>query len=117
MTTPKPLSIQLYTLRDAAKQDFPAVLRTLADIGYKGVEFAGLHGHPAGEIRTLLDDLGLQVSSSHVALPTAENIDQLVETEAALGNTRLIAGFGPDQFKRWTMSTAVPRSSRPPPNC
>ena len=99
MTTLKPLSIQLYTLRDTAKQDFPAVLRTLADIGYKGVEFAGLHGHSAEEIKVLIDGLGLQVSSSHVALPTAENVNQLVDTEAVLGNTRLIAGFGPDGFK------------------
>jgi sugar phosphate isomerase/epimerase len=98
MTTPKPLSIQLYTLRDAAQQDFPAVLRTLAEIGYKGVEFAGLHGHSATEIKKLLDDLGLQVSSSHVGLPTAETIGPLVETEAVLGNTRLVSGFGPADF-------------------
>lgn len=99
MATPKPLSVQLYTLRDSAKQDFPAVLRAVAEIGYKGVEFAGLHGHSPAEIRALLDDLGLQVSSSHIALPTAENINELVETEKTLGNTRLISGFGPDDFK------------------
>lgn len=96
---PKPLSIQLYTLREAAQKDFPAVLRMLAETGYKGVEFAGLHGHSAPEIRTLLDNLGLQVSSSHVALPTPENIQQLVDTEGALGNTRLISGFGPNDFQ------------------
>lgn len=99
MPTPKPLSIQLYTLRDAAQKDFPAVLRTLAEIGYKGVEFAGLHGHSATEIKALLDDLGLQVSSSHIGLPTAENIEQLAETERTLGNTRLVSGFGPGEFK------------------
>lgn len=97
--TPKPLSIQLYTLREDAQKDFPAVLRMLAETGYKGVEFAGLHGHSAQEIRTLLDELGLQVSSSHVALPTPENVQQLVDTEGTLGNTRLIAGFGPNDFK------------------
>lgn len=99
MPTPKPLSVQLYTLRDSAKQDFPAVLRTVAEIGYKGVEFAGLHGHSAKDIRKIVDDLGLQVSSSHIALPNADNINQLVETEQILGNTRLVAGLGPDDFK------------------
>lgn len=97
--TPKPLSIQLYTLRAEAQQDFPAVLKTVADIGYKGVEFAGLHGHSAQDIKRLVDDLGLEVSSSHVALPTSENIQQLADTEGTLGNTRLISGFGPNDFK------------------
>ncbi len=94
-----PISIQLYTLREEAAKDFPAVLKTLADIGYTGVEFAGLHGHSPAEIKKIVDDLGLQVSSSHTALPTAENIAQVVDTEKTLGNTRLISGFGPDQFK------------------
>jgi len=96
---PKPLSIQLYTLRAEAAKDFPAVLRTVAEIGYKGVEFAGLHGHSPQDIRKLIDDLGLQVSSSHTALPTSENVNQLVETERALGNTRLISGLGPKDFQ------------------
>ena len=89
MPTPKPISVQLYTLRAEAQKDFPAVLKTVADIGYKGVEFAGLHGHSATEIKALIDDLGLVTSSSHTALPAPENISQLVDTEGTLGNTRL----------------------------
>ena len=96
---PKPISVQLYTLREQAAQDFPAVLRTLADTGYKGVEFAGLHGRSAQDIKKLIDDLGLVTSSSHTALPTAENVNQVVDTEKTLGNTYLISGLGPDDFK------------------
>jgi len=95
----KPISIQLYTLRDAAAKDFPSVLRFVADTGYKGVEFAGLHGHSPKEIANLIDDLGLEVSSSHTPLPTPENIAELADTELTLGNTRVISGFGPDAFK------------------
>ncbi len=39
----KPIAIQLYTLRDEAEKDFPGVLRRVADMGYKGVELAGLY--------------------------------------------------------------------------
>jgi len=95
----KPISLQLYTLREAAAKDFPGVLRAVADIGYKGVEFAGLQGHEPKEIRKLLDDLGLQVSSSHTGLPTADNVQHLADTELTLGNKRVISGFGPDDFK------------------
>ena len=95
----KPIALQLYSLREAAAQDFPGVLRWVADTGYKGVEYAGLHGHDAKEIARLVDDLGLQVSSSHTALPTPENITQLADTELTLGNTRVISGFGPGDFQ------------------
>ena len=95
----KPISVQLYTVRDEAAKDFPGVLRTIADIGYEGVEFAGLHGHDPKEIAAIIRDLGLQVSSSHAPLPTPENVEEVVATEKILGNTRLISGFGPDDFK------------------
>ncbi len=94
-----PLSIQLYTVRDEVRGDFPAVLRQVAEIGYKGVEFAGLHGHDPKEIANILQDLGLAVSSSHTGLPTPETIRRIADTERALGNTRLVAGLGPDEFK------------------
>ena len=95
----KPISLQLYTLREAAKEDFPGVLRKVAEIGYKGVEFAGLQGHDPKEIKKLVDDLGLRVSSSHTGLPTPENIQELADVEMILGNKRVISGFGPDAFK------------------
>ena len=94
-----PLSLQLYTLRDQVQGDFAAVLRRVAEIGYKGVEFAGLHGHAPAEIAGIVRDLGLQVSSSHVGLPTPETISQIADTEKTLGNTRLVSGFGPDDFQ------------------
>ncbi len=94
-----PLSIQLYTLRDVVNADFPTVLRRVAEIGYKGVEFAGLHGLAPAEVAKILEEVGLQVSSSHTGLPTRETIAKLADTEKALGNTRLVAGFGPDNFK------------------
>lgn len=95
----KPISIQLYSVRDAAAQDFPGTLRSIADIGYKGVEFAGLHGHNPKDIAKLVADLGMKASSSHTGLPTPESVNEIVDTESALGNTRIISGFGPDDFK------------------
>jgi len=94
-----PLSLQLYTLRDQINGDFPAVLRRVAEIGYKGVEFVGLHGVAPAEVAKIVQGLGLQVSSSHTGIPTRETIGKLADTEKALGNTRLVAGFGPDNFK------------------
>jgi sugar phosphate isomerase/epimerase len=98
----KPIALQLYSLREAVYPggaDLPGVLRTVADIGYKGVEFAGLYGNDPKEIAKIVKDLGLLVCSSHTGLPKPENVREIADTELTLGNKRAISGFGPDSFK------------------
>lgn len=63
-----PLGIQLYTLRSLLSDDVPGTLEQVARIGYDEVEFAGLHGLSVGEMRAILDGVGLRAASSHVGL-------------------------------------------------
>ena len=93
-----PVSVQLYSVREEAKHDFPGVLKKIAAAGYVGVEPAGLHGMTPRDVRKVLDDLGLQISSIHGPLPTPANVNEIVDTAGALGYTLHIAGYGPDQF-------------------
>ena len=95
----KPISVQLYTLREQAQKDFVGVLKTVAGIGYKGVETAGYHGLKPAEVRKIVEDLGMVVSSLHGAWPTKENLQEVIDTAKALGTPFTISGFGPDQFK------------------
>ena len=71
----KPIGLQLYTLRETAKDDFLGVLNKVAEIGYKGVEPAGLHGYEPNEIRKVLDDLGMVCCSTHGPLVTTDNLN------------------------------------------
>ena len=80
-----PISVQLYTLRDASAKDFVDVLKKVASYGYSGVEFAGLNGHEAKEIRKVIDDLGLKGSSMHNNMPTKENVNEIIDTAKTLG--------------------------------
>ena len=95
----KPISLQLYTIRHAAADDFFGVLKKVAEIGYKGVEFAGLQNYSPSDVRKVLDDLGLVASSSHVGVPLAENVNETVDVAKALGYDLVISGAGPDDFK------------------
>jgi sugar phosphate isomerase/epimerase len=95
----KPISLQLYTLREMAKQDFVDVLRKVAEIGYLGVEPAGLFGHEPSEIRSIVEDLGMTVSSNHQPWPNRENLAEVVDVASGLGTTIVICGFGRDQYK------------------
>jgi len=106
----KPISLQLYTLREAAAADFIGVLKQVAEIGYKGVEPAGLYGHNGEQVRKVLDDLGMVASSMHCPLPSEENVNQVIDTAKALGCDKLIGGFWIEEFK--TKQTIVAAAER-----
>jgi sugar phosphate isomerase/epimerase len=92
------LALQLYSLREMAQKDFQGTLKAVADIGYKGVEFAGLHGHSPEETRAILDKLGLKACSAHCAAFDPQQADKNIEDGEILGYTHVVSGFGPDQF-------------------
>ena len=88
----KPLSIQLYTLRERAAKDFVGVLKAVAEIGYAGVEPAGLFGHGPSEVRKIVEDLGMTVSSNHQPWPNRENLNEVIEVAGGLGTKTVICG-------------------------
>ena len=61
-----PVGIQVYSVRDLAQNDLKGTLQQLKDMGYDGVELAGLYGHTAEEVRQILDEVGIPAISAHV---------------------------------------------------
>lgn len=64
------IGIQLYTVRHLMERDAAGTLAKLAGIGYKEVEFAGLYGKEAREMRAILERNHLVAPSGHIG--TAE---------------------------------------------
>lgn len=58
-------SIQLYSVRDAMKEDMAATLKRIAELGYTAVEFAGFFDKPAVEVKAMLNEYGLAISGTH----------------------------------------------------
>jgi sugar phosphate isomerase/epimerase len=89
------VSVQLWSVKDEVKADFIGTLQQLADMGFKGVEFAGEFGefanNPEG-LKAFLDELGLQASGAHVHFDklNEENFAQTVAFYQAIGCTSLI---------------------------
>lgn len=75
-----PIALQLYSIRENLQDDFEGLLRKVKLMGYDGVEFAGLYGHTAKEIKSMLDDIGLIPVSAHV--PYAE---MMADPDGVLG--------------------------------
>ena len=88
------VGIQLYTVRDQMAIDVPGTLQSLAEIGYREVEFAGYFDHTPAEIRTLLDDIGLLSPSAHTLLqPMRDTPEELIESTLAAGHDYVVLGW------------------------
>jgi len=73
-----PVGLALYTLRNETAQDFTGTLERVAEVGYKGVEFAGYGNLSAAQMKSHLDRLGLAAVDSHVGLEKLQNDTQAV---------------------------------------
>lgn len=112
-----PLGIQLYTVRNDLKADFPGTLAKLVAMGYKEVE-AGFtdegtidfNGGAPLKFKKMLDDAGLRVPSSHFPVPDndaqwAKSIEQAHQLKLEY---MLCAGppGGTDSLEAWKRASA-----------
>ena len=76
--TVPPISVQLWSVKDAVKADFKGTLTQLAAMGFNGVEFAGDYGpfkdDPEG-LKAFLTSLGLKASGAHVGFKQVKSDD------------------------------------------
>lgn len=63
-----PVALQLFSVRDDMDADFAGTLKRVKDMGYQGVEFAGLYGRGAESVKKLLTEIGLEPVSAHIAI-------------------------------------------------
>jgi sugar phosphate isomerase/epimerase len=99
-TRPPPLGIQLYTLRSLLEADFAGTIAALARIGYDEVEFAGLYGQGARDVRTLLDRQRLKAPSGHYGIPAVTDIlAQTIAEAQTLGHRYVVVPWLPEELR------------------
>ncbi len=96
MTTP--IALQLYTVRDMLAQDFEGTIRTIADLGYVGVETANMFGDSPASAAKLFQELGLTVMGAHSPLPLGDDKQKVIDTLEALGCKRLVVPSQPAEL-------------------
>ncbi len=90
--------LQLYTLRERVAADFLATLAEVARIGYRAVEFAGLHDRAAEEVRAALDRLGMRAVAAHISLEDLEaQPDESLQDLRVLGCSHAVLPFLPEE--------------------
>jgi sugar phosphate isomerase/epimerase len=94
-----PIAIQLYSLRAQLAENYESILRRVADMGYVGVELAGMYGASPEFAARLLRELDLQVTSLHAPLPLLDNLSQTVDIANTFGVKRVVcAWYPPERF-------------------
>jgi len=87
-----PIGLELYSLRNECKDNLAGMLEAVAKIGYKGVEFAGYHGHSAKDLRAMLDKNGLVTCGTHTPYEAVlgDKLNETIEFNQTIGNKFVI---------------------------
>lgn len=81
-----PVAVQVYSVRSDAEKDFKGTMQKLKEIGYAGVELAGLYGMEAAEVKAILDEVGLIPVSAHVPfVELTEDMEGTVQKYKSIG--------------------------------
>jgi len=95
MSEPKPIALQLFTVRELLEEDFEGTVRRVADMGYVGVEPYGGMPCELSEAATLFRELDLQTFNSHVPFPDDANKGAVLEIAEAFDLTDVTIAYLP----------------------
>ena len=80
------VALQLYSVRDDGQHDMEGTLRKVREMGYEGVEFAGLYGHTPEQIRAWIKEIKLEPVSAHVDINELnKNLQQVIDIYKTIG--------------------------------
>lgn len=91
-----PVALQLYSVRDDLAKDLPGTLQKVKEMGYVGVELAGMYHYTAEQIKAELDKVGLTAVSAHVPLQSMRNdMDKVISDYKIIGCKYMVVPYLP----------------------
>ncbi len=89
-----PVGLQLYSVRDDMAKDFKGTLQKVKDMGYDGVEFAGLFDYTPEQVKAMCEEVGLTPVSAHVPLADMlDDIDKVIADYKAIGCEYIVVPY------------------------
>ena len=83
--------LQLYSVRDSAKENLLETIEKVAAQGYKYLEFAGFFGNSAEEVKAKMDECGVCVSGTHTGWEEIrDHFEETVKYHKTIGNKNII---------------------------
>lgn len=93
------VGVQVYSVRDALKEDFAGTMKKVADMGYKYIEGYGMDiegnifGMKPAEYRKVVEDNGMELVSCHATYFTPEQAPKIIEASKTAGLKYLIIPY------------------------
>jgi Xylose isomerase-like TIM barrel. len=97
------VALQVYSVRDFAEKNLKDTLAKVKEMGYDGVEFAGLYGHEPSEVKRMVEELGLTPISAHVPLDEMlADPDKVIGAYAEIGCKYIAVPYLPEERRPGT---------------
>lgn len=101
-----PVGIQVYGLRDELEntpENFPGAMQKVKDMGYDGVELAGLYGLEPEFVRDTLSEIGLIPISAHVPLvDMMADAQKVADDYKTIGVEYVVVPYLPEEYRHNT---------------
>ena len=98
-----PVAVQVYGLRDLLEntpENFKDVMQKVKDLGYDGVELAGLYGLEPEFVKKTLDEVGLVPISAHVPfVDMMEDLDKVIADYSTIGVKYLVMPYMAEEYR------------------
>ena len=98
-----PVAVQVYGLRDLLEktpENFKNVMTKVKEMGYDGVELAGLYGLEPSYIKEVLAEVGLIPISAHVAFADMmDDLDQVISDYSTIGVKYLVMPYMAEEYR------------------
>lgn len=94
-----PIALQLYSVRDDMAADFEGTIRKVKEMGYDGVEFAGLYGKSGAEVKKICEDIGITPVSAHVPFIDMIENPALLDTYAEIGCKFVVIPYLTEEYR------------------
>ena len=93
------LGIQLYSVREELEKDFEGTLKKVKELGYDGVEFAGLYGNDPELIKKMCEEIGLTPISAHVPFADMMADPDILKDYAVIGCKYVVIPYLTEEYR------------------
>ncbi len=95
-----PVALQLYSVRDNMAEDFEGTLKKVKELGFDGVEFAGLFDKTPAEVKKLVNEIGLTPISAHVPFADMVNdTENVLSGYAEIGCKFVVVPYMTEEYR------------------
>ena len=94
-----PIGLQLYSVRWDMEKDFEGTLKKVKAMGYDGVEFAGLFGYSAQQVKAMCEAIGLVPISAHVPFADMVSDPSVLDEYAEIGCKYVVIPYLTEEYR------------------